>query len=669
MQNERFNVEIDEKSGFITKLSNILDNDDMNWSAADGNWGRIHKKNWDSDVNNLTGCFGELEGRKIEFVSADIHKEKSVVSYTSDELSVTVTRYFANNGNLIENYKIKNISKTVVCVNRDNFGIEVPFNDRYFGADECMKHHCNTHIWCGHNIAWVNALKMGPSKINLGLYLNKGAIDCYEQNMCGYDSRGIFVFCPESMLLKAGDEYEIEWELFWHEGTDDFLNKIETFKSHIKIDAKHFTVFENENIDFRITSNEKPQVVLENKTIDVKNENGSWHILYKPERIGEHKFEIKSGTKSTWAKFMVKSDFKTLLEKRVNFIVDHQQCMDKESPLYGAFLIYDNEYDAVYFDDSTHDHNACRERMNISLLLIKYLQFKEDKKVRAAIDRFIDFVFREIYEETTGEVFNTIGKNRNRIRLYNAPGIMIIFSEMYHLTHDEKYLKNILKMADHYYSIGGEKCYTNGLWIERIMSALKIAGDDVGAEKMKNYYRLHVNNMISNGINYPPHEVKYEQTIVTPTVMYISEFGMLCDNKEYWRKEVEKHLECLQRFSGMQPDYHLNEIAIRYWDDYWFGKERTKGDTLPHHLSVLTSRAYRSYFKLSGNEEYLKRSEECVRNCMCLIKDDGRGAAAYVYPYKLNGKRGEFLDPWADDQDLVLHDALLLSQYSDAFKI
>ena len=54
---------------------------------------------------------------------------------------------------------------------------------------------------------------------------------------------------------------------------------------------------------------------------------------------------------------------------------------------------------------------------------------------------------------------------------------------------------------------------------------------------------------------------------------------------------------------------------------------------------------------------------------MCLIGDDGRGSAAYVYPYRLNGIRGEFYDPWSNDQDLVLYDALYFSDYEDAFKI
>lgn len=143
--------------------------------------------------------------------------------------------------------------------------------------------------------------------------------------------------------------------------------------------------------------------------------------------------------------------------------------------------------------------------------------------------------------------------------------------------------------------------------------------------------------------------------------------GLLCDDKEHYIKEVKMHMECLARFSGHQPSFHLNEIAIRYRDDFWFGKNRIMGDTLPHHLSCLTARSYIAYSRLSHETEWLDNTEECIRNCMCLISDDGRGSAACVYPYKLNGIRGEFFDPWSNDQDLVLYDALYLNDVNGAF--
>lgn len=664
--NDFFSVNIDEKTGWISSIENKKDEHKMNWCASDGNWGRIHKRNW----NAFTREFGEIDGKKLELYSVEFFDNKAIVMYDSDEIFVTVTRYFAENRSFIENYTLKNKTNTIVCVNRDNFGIETPFNDRYDGADKCMVKRCNTHIWCGHSIAWVNALRMGPSDINLGLYLKRGAIDCYDQDKCtGGENRGIFILEPESMLLNPGEEYQIEWEIFWHKGTDDFLKKIEKFDGHIKIDALHYTIFENETIDFKIKADIPPVVTFENEIINAVSENDYYHVRFNPTKNGKYKFKVSVGDKFTWVNFMVKADFKTLLENRIKFIIKNQQCLDKKSNLYGAFLVYDNDYDSLYFDYANPDHNACRERMNIPLLLIKYLQIKNDPEVRAAIDIYIEFVFREFYEEKTGEVFNTIGKNRDQLRLYNAPGVMLIFCEMYFLTRDEKYLKHIMTLADNYYGIGGKKCYANGIAIAKVIKAFKMAGNKENTEKIMRHFQSHVDNIISIGLAYPPHEVKYEQTIVTPAVQHISDMGMLREDKEYYRKEAEKHLECLERFSGMQPDCFLNEIAIRFWDDYWFGKNRVVGDTLPHHLSVLTARAYLAYSKLSGKKEYKEKAEECLRNCMCLISDDGRGAAAHIYPYKLNGRRGEFFDPWSNDQDLVLYDALYFADEAGVFEI
>ena len=48
----------------------------------------------------------------------------------------------------------------------------------------------------------------------------------------------------------------------------------------------------------------------------------------------------------------------------------------------------------------------------------------------------------------------------------------------------------------------------------------------------------------------------------------------------------------------------------------------------------------------------------CIRNCMCLISDNGIGSASYVYPNRVNDKNGEFYDEWANDQDLVIYDSL-----------
>lgn len=648
MKNKLFDITIDEALGTIASIKLPDDPYEMNWCASDGAWGRVH-------------------GRAVKLISCKADEAESESLYEGKELSVRFVRSFSANGNFIEECTITNISETVICINRDNFGIEFPFNDKYPNAELCMTNCCNTHIWCGHDIAWVNALKMGKSELNFGLFLTEGAFDCYCQNGCKSNDRGLFVLCPTSFFLKKGESYTLRWELFRHSGKEDFFKRLTEYDRFIDVRAEHYTVFQGESIRLSVKCGGIPEISCRGEALDVSFDGEVYRAEYIPKETGKYIFDVKCGAVKTFAETLVKLPFDELLEKRVKFIVRNQQCRDPESPLYGAFLVYDNDYDSMYFDYSNPDHNACRERMNIPLLLLKYLQLHEDKEVREAVELYSKFIFREFYDEETGEVFNTIGKNRDQLRLYNAPGVMLVFTELYFVTRDEAYLTHIMKLAENYYAIGGKKCYANGLAIGKAIRAFKIAGREKDIERLMELFHTHVDNIIGLGTAYPKHEVNYEQTIVTPAVTHISEMGMLCEDKQLYITEARKHLECLQRFSGNQPSFHLNEIAIRFWDDYWFGKQRTFGDTLPHHLSCLTARAYIAYGRLSGETEWIDRAEECIRNCMCLIGDDGRGSAACVYPYSLDGKRGEFFDHWSNDQDLVLYDALYFNDVRYAF--
>lgn len=666
MKSSLFNVELDENTGCVTAITVLSDPHKMNWCSSLCQWGRINIECRRTDPYHSSF----VTPLTLDGFSSD--GSSSVSVYKNNLYSITVSRSFAKNGNLVENVRIKNIFHKPVTVNRDNFAIAFPFNDRYTHADDCMTGRCNTHIWCGINTCYVNALKMGASDVNLGMVLTKGAFVSYSQAGTETNVRGYFELECESVLLKSGEEYELEWEIFVHSGKADFRRRLKEYRSYIGIKAEHYTVFENEDIVFDITPFDltvAPEVTLQGDKLTVTVENGAYRVRYSPKRLGEHIFVIRCGDLRTYAQFNVKLPFSALTERRVSFLVDKQQCLDSESPLYGAFLVYDNDTESQFFDFLNTDHNACRERLNMAFVIIRYLQLKDDKRVREALDRFLTFMFDQFYEETTGEVYNNIGKTQDALRLYNAPGIMLLFAEMYNLTRDGKYLDSILTLARRYYEIGGEKCYSNAVAIRRVMNAFIDSGRKKDTETMLGYFHKHVNNMLKNGTSYPIHEVNYEQTIVTPAVICVSEMGLYSPDKEKYLEQAKMHLECLDRFSGDQPSYHLNEIALRFWDDYWFGKEKKFGDTLPHHLSCLSARAFIAYYRLSGDRTYLSRAEECIRNCLCLITDDGRGSAAYVYPHTVNGTSGEFFDGWANDQDLPLYDGMNVCDLIDCFNI
>ena len=655
MKNSKFEIDFNKTDGAINSIKIVGDEHNMNWCVDCGRWGYVHCINYDN-------IWGDYKSRMKEMTLIDFSEdENSAVSvYTNDILQVTVNRLFDCDGNLVERFTFENLVYADSFLNEHNCGIEVPFNDVYTDADDCSVHRCNTHIWCGMESTYINALRMGISNSNLGLVVNKGSFGNYSTVSCGDNARGRFILNLSPVELMQGEQYVIEWTIFAHKGKEDFVKKSLAYPQFIHIDAEHHTLFRGEKIRFSAKGchpAESVRVYDKDGEIEYKIKNGMVEVECDAEQNGERRIFVEINGVRTYADFLVKDSFEEIVKKRIDFIVDKQQYHRNGSPLDGAFLVYDNKEEHMIFEDCIADHNAGRERLGMGLLIARYLQTHENKKFYDAIIKYIAFIKREIYDSDTGYVYNTVGKDESQVRLYNAPWVSMLFTEMYHLTGDKEYLKEVAKLFDVYYSIGGNKFYPNAVSILKTANAFKSAGMDEDYKKMYSMFECHVSNMVANGTSYPKHEVNYEQTIVSPAATFITEFAALSGDEKY-RDEAKKHIEVLERFNGSQPSFHLKEIPIRYWDDYWFGKMQLAGDTFPHYWSCLTARSYNDYYKISGDERYREAAEECMRNCLCLFTDDGRGAAAYMYPYRINDVYGKLYDDWANDQDFALYFAL-----------
>ncbi|MDD6484503.1 MAG: hypothetical protein PUF72_08005 [Clostridiales bacterium] len=658
MKNDVFSITLDPFSGAVNSIVLNADKDGMNWVDRENGgklWGLVKNLHLD----NIWGDY-KSRAREMSLVSFEEKDNHAVSCYSNGRISAYVERFFKEDGNFCERYTLKNISDSDVFLEQADCGITVPFTDRYTDAQDCMTNRCNTHIWCGHNTAYINALKMGISDHNIGLVLTRGAIDSYSilnigENL-GSSYRGEFIMNTAHTELLPGEECVIEWELFPCRGVEDFYEKISRYPSYIGITAKHFTVFKGEKIELEASS-ESAKAYLDGEELPVSVSNGKTRVEYEPKRTGAHRIWVESGGAKTFADFHVSLPMEELVKNRLDFIVKKQQYKREGSHLDGAFLIYDNAEEHFVFDDTIGDHNACRERIGMALLLIKYLQTHENEEYREALDRYITFLYREFFDASRGQVYDTVGKNEAHMRLYNAPWVSMLLTEMYRLTDDTKYLYEILKLLEFYYSNGGTKFYPNGFSVFETYSAFESAGLKKEAERVKKLFTAHADNMVSNGTAYPKHEVNYEQTIVSPAATITAEWARVTEEEKY-RKDAKLHIEILERFNGHQPSFHLNEIPIRYWDDYWFGKSMLTGDTFPHYWSCLTARSYKDYYNISGDEKYLNAAEECMRNCLCLFDDEGKGSCAYVYPYRINGEKGEFYDEWANDQDFALYFAL-----------
>lgn len=576
------------------------------------------------------------------------------------DLEVNVERRFTEQDTLAETYIFRNNTEFDIYTMGTKLSVSVPLPDFYTEAAFCMKQCCHAHVWCGGSSSYIMALRMGGEAPHLGIILREGGLQGYsldrnkkiEENISS--SRGIFRLHPENFHLKPGEVYQLTWEIFWFDSREEFQNMLASCPGYLEIRSEHYILFQGESIDFTAGVSEGElldglTVKRDSKEIPFDMEKGKARIIEIPERCGEYSYTLYWRDKTAKTSFCVVPQLMDLIKRRCHFIAEKQQCMDQGSHLYGAYLIYDNEEKQQYYSH-LNDHNGGRERVGMGVLLAGYLQKNKDEVLEQSLDKFEEYVLRELFNEQTGEVFNDMPRCNDYIRLYNYPWMCRFFLELYQLKGEDIYLDRYMKCAEYFYQAGGNHFYGIGMPMCESVEVFQKTGRNDDVQKLLRIYTEMGDYILACGENYPSHEVEYEQSIVAPASIYMCELYRITGEEKY-RKGARFQLSMLELFHGDQPDYHLNQVAIRHWDGYWFGKRRILGDTFPHYWSVLSGVAFWGSEDIMGTEQYTKRAENAMRGVLSMFREDGSASCAMVYPMSVNGEKAHFYDPWANDQD------------------
>lgn len=620
---------VEDEERHIVSLSFLHDQNQMNWVEGNRRWGEVR-------------CPKGME--------------------------TTVTRELTKEGTIKETYYFTNKTQFPMCVKRTEFGIYTTFNDNYEDTEICLKQKCHTHIFCGKEAGYIMALQMGGNGPHLGLKMVKGSMVSYsvERDLTEESNdRGDFLLHFDVPMLEAGESFYICWELFWFEDKEDFYKKLLLGGKFPVVRTKQCTYFVGEELDLTIeigrelvASDIQIRYGKEQLPFSIQYDNGKTKVdcQYKIQRAGTYRLDIQIGEKKTYALFLAYESFYQLIKNRCYFIATKQQYHKDNSPLDGAYLIYDNEEESMYYSH-LDDHNGGRERIGMGVLMAHVLQRESNEVLKKSLEQYIQYVYRELYDKETGMVYNDIHRNLEWHRLYNYPWMSVFQLELYQLFQDTTYLKDSYRTMERYYKEGGKKFYGIAIPAYELLQALQKENFLEEAKQLKQDFIEHIEQIYSNSLNYPPFEVRYEQSIVAPAIACLLQ-GYQITGDEKFLQEAKKQLEVLQLFNGEQPDYHMYEVSIRHWDGKWFGKYRNYGDTYPHYWSALTGIDYALYYDINKDEVYREKSKASFYGCLNLFKEDGRASCAMVYPETVNGVKGHYYDPWANDQDWALYFAL-----------
>ncbi len=569
-----------------------------------------------------------------------------------------------------ERYVFTNVSDMDIFPTLGEIGIYTPFNDDYIASDICIKERCHTHIFTGESVSYVCALRMGGEAPHLGLVLTEGSLSSYsiERDVSKISNdRGDFILHPTPVTLMPGESFTVGWTLFWHRGKEDFFTELKKHAPQfIQVEAENYTVYEQEYISFKVTpefdfTKEDVSITLNEKPVDFNIENGVICVTQKPESLGEQTYMISVKSVKTHLKIFVSPEIYSLMKKRIDFIVDKQQYRKAGSGLDGAYLPYDNEEKHIFYNRNAN-YNGARERMGMGMLIAAYLQYYKDDRLEESLKKYVEYIEREVFEKDTGEVYNDFNHNRREDRLYNYPWVTVLYLELYRLFDKKEHLISAYMALKSFYEKGGERFYAFPIPVFELYNSLKKAGLDGEKELIMDRFKRHCSNILNNGLNYPAHEVKYEQSIAFPATELLLQMYALTKDKKYL-DGAKIQMGALELFAGIQPDHHLYEVAIRHWDGFWFGKRRQYGDTFPHYWSSLNGIAYERYYLLTGDKAYHEKAEKSMRGSLSTFFPDGSASCACVYPLSVNGKRTGFYDPLANDQDWALYFILRLYKH------
>ncbi len=658
---ENFRASVDLETGATTQIVNPKDPFLMNWI--------------DEKAQGTLG-WGTVEGFEVQSVSP-----AGEVQASRGPLALTI-RKSLDGERWTEAYEVKNEGPTDCELGPQNFGIRFPYACNFTRRENMLSLACNTHVWCCGDASWLYSAKLDGSRPFLVCWVTEGSLGDYSisydcsQTKNGSWYRGALVLHPTPCTLKPGETLRLTFVYsFSDEKPDETLPKHE---GAVRFAAEKYSVGIGEPVRGSVETAfdwENAEVSVDGKPIpfqrDAQNpKKATWEVVFDSPGVREIRLEVNG--KKTLMRVNVLEPVETILQRRARFIAEHQQIMDPSSLNYGAYVIYDRVTGQQVV--GAGDHNVGRERLSMGCVVAQALQQKMDPELMKSLRLHREFIEREMFDPETKMVFNEPGRNNQWKRAYNFPWMSDYFLEWYKLTKERKCLEYAAGILLNYYRIidgvAHEAPCIEAAEIHRLLVQEQMTET---ADALKAAVLRHGDLVLAKGVDHYSAEISYTQGTFLLKIISLAHAYQLSGEAKYLAP-IPAFLKNVEGFCGQQPDFHVNLLAVRYWDLFWFGKMRIFGDTQPQWLCALSGEMYGVLNQIDPKPEYRALSERILRNNLCVYFPDGFASCGYLVPFHVKqfipaGVTGKFavptgeadgkrFDDWANDQDWALYYAV-----------
>jgi hypothetical protein len=503
------------------------------------------------------------------------------------------------------------------------------------GGASTLHERCHAHVWASAPETWIKAVRHDAAGPHLGLAVHTGTFIGYGLDgiteYAGSPVRGDICLVARDALggsttmAGPGEEMTFGWTIFPFADDAEFDRRLAVHLGHEPVRADRYVLTPGETADVAgetVTAREPGLTTTEKGAV----------IVTVPE-------------------------LDDLLRARTAFIHERQHDADT-----GAFLPYDNDYDAMLRHPRRHDYNDGRERVGMGVLLAQRRRTHPSAGIVDATDRYAAFVGDRL-QAPDGTVFDSSTDHETR-RYYNYPWVCRFWLEMWAATSDDAHLGRFLRTVKAFYAAGGAEFYAIGMPILRGHRLLTAGGRHGDARDLLRLHRANADFIRGRGVDYPSHEVPFEQTIVGPAANVLLELHLATGEPDL-RRDAEPHLRLLELFGGPQPDGRLHGVPIRHWDGYWFGARPRWGDVMPHHWAAVSAWAWALRAAADDDAGWWRKAEQLSQATLHTFQADGRASAAFVYPMIVNGQHEQSFDPLANDQDWALVTAIDIRDLRD----